>query len=137
MKKKIDTENASQEFALHRACQSDTITGIEELVLKGARIDELDKSGNSAIHYAAANTNPEVVCTLLAAVKKKADQEKNQLKIEAVAAAGSSIASASLPAHPSPINQVELNFPAVWYQNNVITTMARKFFGPFFLSFNF
>ena len=96
MKKKSDTENASQEFALHRACQADTITGIEELVLKGARIDELDKSGNSAIHYAAANTNPEVVCTLLAAVKKKIDQEKNQLKVEAQAAAVP-LLSASLP----------------------------------------
>ena len=47
LKKKIDIENASQEFALHRTCQADTTTGIEELVLKGARIDELDKSGNS------------------------------------------------------------------------------------------
>ena len=86
----------------------DSMTEIEALVLKGARIDELDKSGNSALHYAAANTNPEMLRTLLAAVKKKADQEKNQLKVEAVAAAAPLLSSSmpmvgNYPSGPSPL----------------------------------
>lgn len=71
LKKKSDIENEAQGFVLHRACQNATIEEIEKLIAGGAKLDELDKTGNSAIHYAAAHTNPEVLKTLLAAIEKK------------------------------------------------------------------
>lgn len=73
LKKKFDIEAAAQGFAFHRACQADSPEGLEALVLKGARLDELDKNGNSPLHYAAANTNPEILKTLLAALKKRSE----------------------------------------------------------------
>lgn len=75
LKKKMNAEQSGDGFSLHRACQADTAEGLEDLVLKGMKIDELDKTGNSALHYAAANTNPEILKTLLAAVKKKANPQ--------------------------------------------------------------
>lgn len=71
MKKKHDAESAAQGCALHRAVQNANIDEIEKLVAEGAQLDELDKVGNSAFHYAAAHTNPEVLKTLLAAITKK------------------------------------------------------------------
>lgn len=71
MKKKHDVESAAQGFALHRAVQNASIDDIEKLVAEGAKLDELDKAGNSVLHYAAAHTNPEVLRALLAAAKKK------------------------------------------------------------------
>ena len=71
VKKRQDTEAAAQGFALHRACQTDSIEEITKLLREGARIDELDKTGNSALHYAAANTNPEIIKAVLASVTKK------------------------------------------------------------------
>ncbi len=96
-KKLFDIKNASQEFALHRACQADSAEGLEEMVLKGARIEELDKSGNSALHYVATNTNGAALFDVLSeAVKKKAQLATG----EPVAL---SLTTASLPVEPSSI----------------------------------
>lgn len=73
MKKKKEAESAAQGFALHRACQNASIEEIEKLVSEGAKLDELDKTGNSVLHYAAAHTNSEVLKALLAAINKKKD----------------------------------------------------------------
>ncbi|CAN5205554.1 hypothetical protein BH09DEP1_BH09DEP1_1700 [soil metagenome] len=75
LKKKCDIENVAQGFALHHACQADSVEDIQALLAKGARIDELDKTGNSAVHYAATNTNPEILKAVLGSVNKKSDSE--------------------------------------------------------------
>ena len=97
LKKKFDAEIADEGFSLHRACQAENADGLEELVLKGARLDELDKSGNSPLHYAAANTNPVIMNTLLAALKKKTNPEAAQPNQDQVPAAVS-LSCSSLPA---------------------------------------
>lgn len=71
LKKKHEADAAAQGFALHRAVQNASIDEIEKLVADGAKLDELDKVGNTPIHYASAHTNPEVLKALLAAITKK------------------------------------------------------------------
>lgn len=73
IQKRINKQKEKEPFPLHRACKQGLVDDIEKLILDGACLDEIDKNGNSPLHYAASHTNPQVLETFLAAIRKKSE----------------------------------------------------------------